>query len=93
MAKIASCGVPQSFSLSAVKQPLIMDTAALYTTFTHPKVVTSMLLAGIALGLILSILLQALAGQWYMPLAFVTVCLGAAVAYLAWLDRQDFRDE
>ena len=70
-----------------------MDTAALYTTFTHPKVVTSMLLAGIALGLVLSILLQTLAGRWYMPAAFVGVCLAAAIAYLAWLDRQDFRDD
>jgi hydrogenase/urease accessory protein HupE len=76
-----------------VKQAVIMDTGSLYDTFTHPKVVTSMLLLGIGLGILLSVLLQALQGQWYMPLAFVTVCLVTAVVYLAWLDRQDFRQE
>ncbi len=69
-----------------------MNTEDLYTTFTHPKVVTSMLLAGIALGIILSLLLRTFQGQWYMPVSFVAVCLGSAVLYLAWLDRQDFRD-
>lgn len=74
------------------KQPVIMDTGALYNTFTNPKVVTSMLFLGIGLGIVLSLLLQTFRGHPYMPLAFVTVCLVSAVAYLVWLDRQDFRD-
>ncbi|MGB7788824.1 hypothetical protein [Methanoregula sp.] len=70
-----------------------MDTAQLYNTFTNPKVVTSMLLIGIALGIVLSLLLRYLAGRWYMPAAFVAICTVTAVLYMYWLDRQDWREE
>jgi len=70
-----------------------MDTDALYTTFTHPKVVTSMLLIGIGLGLGLSVLLRFFWGAWYLPVAFIALAFGIVVLYMIWLDRQDFRDE
>jgi uncharacterized membrane protein YfcA len=70
-----------------------MDVQQLYTTFTNPRVVTSMLLLGIILGIVLSALVHYLAGQWYMPTAFVGICLVVAVGYMYWLDRQDWRDE
>ncbi|MFA4824049.1 MAG: hypothetical protein WC593_02715 [Methanoregula sp.] len=70
-----------------------MDIQQLYTTFTNKKVVTSMLVLGMALGIVLSALLRYLAGQWYMPTAFVGICLATAIVYMYWLDRQDWRDE
>jgi membrane protein implicated in regulation of membrane protease activity len=70
-----------------------MDTDALYATFTHPKVVTSMLLIGIGLGLVLSALLRLFWGQWYLPVAFAALSLGTVVLYMVWLDRQDIQDE
>jgi hypothetical protein len=70
-----------------------MDADALYTTFTHPKVVTSMLLIGIGLGLGLSVLLRLFWGAWYLPVAFIALAFGIVVLYMVWLDRQDFRDE
>lgn len=69
-----------------------MDTEALYTTFTHPKVVTSMLLLGIGLGLVLSVLMRLFWGLWYLPAAMAVICLGTVVAYMVWLDRQEFRE-
>ncbi len=69
-----------------------MDTDALYATFTHPKVVTSMLLAGIGLGLVLSALMRFFWGQWYLPVAFFILALLIVVLYMVWLDRQEFRD-
>jgi len=70
-----------------------MDTAALYDTFTNPRVVTSMLLLGIGLGIALCILLKYLWGQWYLPIAFAALCAVTLAVYLYWLDHQDFRDE
>jgi len=70
-----------------------METTALYDTFTNPRVVTSMLLLGIGLGIALCILLKYLWGQWYMPIAFAALCAGTLAGYLYWLDRQDFRDD
>ncbi len=69
-----------------------MDTQQLYATFTNQKVVTSMLLLGIGLGIVLSAMLRYLTGLWYMPVAFVALCLATALLYGWWLDRQDFRD-
>jgi len=70
-----------------------MDTDALYNTFTNPKVITSMLLLGIVLGIVLSLLMRYWSGQWYMPVAFIAVCFVTALVYGWWLDRQDFRDD
>jgi len=70
-----------------------METTALYDTFTNPRVVTSMLLLGIGLGIALCILLKYLWGQWYMPIAFAALCAVTLAGYLYWLDRQDFRDD
>ncbi|OPX61933.1 MULTISPECIES: hypothetical protein [unclassified Methanoregula] len=70
-----------------------MDTAALYDTFTHPKVVTSMLLAGIGLGLLLSGLLYFFQGTWFLPVGFAAVILGTVIGYMVWLDRQEFRTD
>ena len=67
-----------------------MDTQQLYTTFTNKKVVTSMLLVAIGLSLILSAMIRYLAGQWYMPTAFVGICLITALVYMYWLDRQNW---
>ncbi|WP_321508140.1 hypothetical protein [uncultured Methanoregula sp.] len=69
-----------------------MDTLQLYATFTNQKVVTSMLLLGLFLGIVLSSLLRYFAGQWYMPTLFVGICLLTAIVYMYWLDRQDWRD-
>jgi len=69
-----------------------MDTQLLYVTFTNKKVVTSMILLGIVLGLVLSALIRYFAGQWYMPTAFVGICLVVAIMYMYWLDRQDWRN-
>jgi len=70
-----------------------MDTSALYATFTNPKVVTSMLLLGIVLGIVLSALMRYLAGQWYMPVVFVGICAVTALVYGYWLDKQDWRED
>jgi uncharacterized membrane protein YccC len=70
-----------------------MDIQQLYVTFTNPKVVTSMLILGIILGVVLSSLIRYFAGQWYMPTAFVGICLVTAIGYMYWLDRQDWRDD
>ncbi len=70
-----------------------MDIQQLYVTFTNPKVVTSMLLLGIGLGILLALLLRYLAGKWYMPAAFVAICAVTAIVYIYWLDRQDWREE
>jgi uncharacterized membrane protein YfcA len=70
-----------------------MDIQQIYVVFTNPKVVTSMILIGIVLGIVLSLLVQNLAGQWYMPTLFVGICVIVALAYMSWLDRQDWRDD
>lgn len=70
-----------------------MDTEQIYTTFTNPKVVTSMILLGVILGLVLSAMIRYLAGQWYMPTLFVGVCLAVALLYMYWLDKQDWREQ
>ena len=70
-----------------------MDTSQLYATFTNQKVVTSMLLLGIGLGIVLSALLRFLAGVWYLPALFVAICAVTALVYGWWLDTQDFRDD
>jgi hypothetical protein len=70
-----------------------MDTDALYATFTHPKVVTSMLLIGIGLGLALSVLMRFFWGLWYLPVAMAAAGLATMLVYMVWLDRQDFRDD
>jgi len=70
-----------------------MDTAVLYNTFTHPKVVTSMLLAGIGLGLLLSALLYFFQGTWFLPVGFAAVIFGTVIMYMVWLDRQEFRTD
>ena len=70
-----------------------MDIQQLYDTFTNKKIITSMILLGIGLGLVFSALIRYLAGKWYMPTAFVGICLGVAIVYMYWLDRQDWRDE
>lgn len=85
--------VPESFIVPPAKQRVIMDTAALYNTFTHPKVVTSMLLAGIGLGLLLSALLYFFQGTWFLPVGFAAVILGIVIIYMVWLDRQEFRTD
>jgi hypothetical protein len=69
-----------------------MDTQLLYVTFTNKKVVTSMILLGIVLGLVLSALIRYFSGQWYMPTVFVGICLVVAIIYMYWLDRQDWRN-
>jgi hypothetical protein len=86
---------PQNLIPLAGQQPdrAPMDTQQLYVTFTNKKVVTSMLLVAIGLGLVLSAMIKYLAGQWYMPTAFVGICLVVALVYMYWLDRQDWRDE
>jgi hypothetical protein len=84
---------PNLLSSPPPNNPITMDTDALYATFTHPKVVTSMLLIGIGLGLALSALLRMLQGQWYLPVAFAVLALGIIVLYMAWLDLQDLPDE
>ena len=70
-----------------------MDTEALYATFTHTRVVTSMLLIGIGLGLALSVLMRFFSGEWYLPVVLAAACLGTVLLYMVWLDRQDFRDD
>jgi len=69
-----------------------MDPAAIYSTFTHPKVVTSMLLVGIGLGLALSTLVFFFTGTWFLPVTSAAVVLGTVIIYMIWLDRQDFRE-
>jgi hypothetical protein len=84
---------PQSFTILPGKEPLIVETGPLYSTFTHPKAVTSMLLIGIGLGLALSFLISQFRGQWYMPVAFAAFALATVFLYMYWLERQDFGDE
>lgn len=66
-----------------------MDTGALYDTFTRPKVVTSMLLVGIGLGLALSVLMQMFRDQWFLPVASAALVLIIGIIYMVWLDRQE----
>ena len=70
-----------------------MDTSQLYNTFTNPRIVTSMLLLGILLGIVLSALLHYLAGVWYMPVLFVGICLGTVIVYGWWLEKQDWQED
>ena len=70
-----------------------MDVDALYNTFTNPTVVTSMLLLGIGLGIVLSALVRYWSGLWYMPAVFVAICAVTAMVYGYWLDRQGLREE
>ena len=81
-------GVPgphftKTFSPVTANNPIehFMDIQQLYVTFTNKKVVTSMLILGIGLGLVLSAMTRYLAGKWYMPTAFVGVCLFVAIVY------------
>lgn len=69
-----------------------MDVQQIYTTFTNPKVVTSMLLIAVGLGLVLSAMLKYFSGRWYMPTLFVGLCLVTALVYMYWLDQQDWRE-
>jgi hypothetical protein len=69
-----------------------MDIQQIYNTFTNPKVVTSMMLVAIGLGLVLSAMLKYFSREWYMPTLFVAICLATALGYMYWLDRQDWRD-
>lgn len=69
-----------------------MDIQHLYNTFTNPRVITSMMLVAICLGLVLSAMLKYLSREWYMPTLFVVLCLGTALGYMYWLDHQDWRD-
>ncbi|MDO9036519.1 MAG: hypothetical protein Q7U51_15120 [Methanoregula sp.] len=84
----------KTFSPAPANNPIeyFMDIQQLYVTFTNKKVVTSMLLLGIGLGLVLSAMIRYLAGKWYMPTAFVGLCLVVAIVYMYWLDKQDLSD-
>jgi hypothetical protein len=84
---------PQSFTILPGEEPLIVETGPLYSTFTHPRAVTSMLLIGIGMGLALSLLISQFRGQWYMPVAFAVFALATIFLYMYWLERQDFGDE
>ena len=69
-----------------------MNIQQLYDTFTNPRVITSMMLVAIGLGLVLSAMLKYLSREWYMPTLFVALCLVTAFGYMYWLDNQDWRD-
>jgi hypothetical protein len=69
-----------------------MDIQQLYTTFTNTKVITSMLIIAITLGIVLSAMLKYLGTRWYMPVLFVGICLVTALVYMYWLDRLDWRE-
>jgi hypothetical protein len=81
---------PRSFTILPGNEPLVVETAPLYTTFTHPRAVTSMLLIGIGLGLALSFLISQFQGQWFMPVAFAAFALVTIYLYMFWLEHQDF---
>ncbi len=84
---------PQSFTILPGAEPLVVGTDTLYATFTNPKVVTSMLLVGLGLGLALSVLIGLYRGQWFMPVAFAAIALATVFLYMVWLDRQDLRED
>jgi hypothetical protein len=52
-----------------------------------------MLLIGIGLGVALSVLISRFRGQWYMPVGFAALAMVTVFVYMAWLDRQDLREE
>lgn len=84
---------PESFTILPGTEPLVVRTAPLYATFTHPRAVTSMLLIGIGLGLALSFLITRFRDEWYMPVVFAVFALVTVFLYMYWLDRQDFEEE
>ena len=84
---------PASFTILPGEEPLVVETGPLYSTFTNPKAITSMLLIGIALGLGLSFLISRFRDEWYMPVAFALFALVTIFLYMFWLDRQDFGED
>jgi hypothetical protein len=71
---------------------LPMESGTPNSTFTNPRVVSAMVLMCIGLVIALCVLIVFCRGTWYLPALFVALTIGTVVAYLWWLDNQDFRD-
>jgi hypothetical protein len=67
-----------------------MDTGTPHSSFTNPRVVMSMVFMCIGLVIALCVLIIFCRGTWYLPALFVALTVSMVVAYLWWLDGQDF---
>ena len=67
-----------------------MDTGTASSTFANPRVLAGMVLMSIGLVIALCVLIIFFRGTWYLPALFAALTIGMVVAYLWWLDGQDF---
>ena len=70
-----------------------MDTGTASSTFANPRVLAGMVLMSIGLVIALCVLIIFFRGTWYLPALFAALTIGMVVAYLWWLDGQDFSKE
>ena len=67
-----------------------MVTGTPHSTFSNPRVLMGMVLLCIGLVIALCVLIIFFRGTWYLPALFAALTIGTVVAYLWWLDSQDF---
>jgi membrane protein implicated in regulation of membrane protease activity len=67
-----------------------METDTPKSTFSSPRVLTGMVLMCVGLVIALCVLIIFFRGTWYLPALFAALTIGTVVAYLCWLDVQDF---
>ena len=70
-----------------------METDTPKSTFSSPRVLAGMVLMCIGLVIALCVLIIFCRGTWYFPALFAALTIGTVVAYLCWLDVQDFSRE
>jgi hypothetical protein len=70
-----------------------MDTGTASSTFSNPRVLAGMVFMSIGLVIALCVLIIFFRGTWYLPALFAALTISMVVAYLWWLDGQDFSSD